>query len=395
MSKPAFQVETEIPDTAIIAQNPRMIPDVLRELRATTPPAGGVLSAFVDTSLERSIGEAYRIAFRDRVDSLRANQPQERHDQFNAAVAQAEAVITRMIDPGRPGLAVFASGDGTYLFAVPLPERPAESVHFADQPLLSALEAAVDDAERAVVLLFDKERARLFTIFLGEIEERHSFVDDVPGKQATGDWFGLSQKRYARHHEDHVLRHAKRTIAALLSELQQHPFDRLVIGGPAEAIALLEDHLPRPLRNRLAGSLALELFATEAEVLEAARPALEVIERQEEAEAIQRLLADAGSPRVTLGPDATLPALSDGRVHQLFILNTFLGTARECPACGRLTVQENPCTRCGNATREIANLRERAVDLAIQQGARVEIVSPKTTEFVSLHGGIGARTRWV
>ena len=144
----------------------------------------------------------------------------------------------------------------------------------------------------------------------------------------------------------------------------------------------------------MAGSLELELFADEAEILAKARGVLQVIERQEEAEAIQKLLADAGSPRVVLGPDATLPALSDGRVHQLFILDTFLGTARECPECGRLTVREDLCTSCGSVTRAVADMRERAIALAVQEDARVEIVSPETTELVSLHGGIAARTRW-
>ena len=314
--------------------------------------------------------------------------------RFDAAVAQAEAVLTRAFSPGHPGLAIFASGDEAYVFAVPLPKRPPEVVRFGEQPVLAPLEAAVDDFERVAVLLFDKEQARFFTILLGEIEARHSLFDDVPGKQKTGDWFALSQKRYERHHEDHVLRHAKRSIAVLLDELERHPFDRLLIGGPDEAIALLEDHLPRRLQARLSGTLALELFARDDDVLAAARDTLQEVERRHEAEAVRKLLDDVGSPRVTLGPDATLPALSDGRVHQLFIVNRYLGPMRECPACGRMTRREDPCSRCGTATRRVPDLRERAIAAAIDSGARIEFVSPETTNQVPLHGGIGARTRW-
>jgi peptide chain release factor subunit 1 len=384
----------EAPVRVRIAGSTRAIPAVLQALRETAAPAGGVLSAYIDTSPERSIGQAYLIAYRDRVKAFRATLPKAKRVHFDTAAAQAEAVLTRSVAPGHPGLAVFASGDEAYVFAVPLPKRPPETVRFGEQPVVMLLEAAVDDGERAAVLLFDKERARLFTIVLGEIEERHSLFDEVPGKQKTGDWFALSQTRYARHHEDHVLRHAKRTIAALLDELERHPFDRLLLTGPDEAIALLEDHLPRRLRLRVAGRLALELFASDADVLTAAGAALEEIEREQEAEAIRNLLNDAGSPRVTLGPDDTLPALGDGRVHQLFILNSYLGAMRECPACGRLTRREDPCTRCGAATRTVPDLRERAIAAAIDSGARVECVSLETTDLVALHGGIGARTRW-
>lgn len=377
-----------------IADSPRAIPAVLQALRETAAPAGGVLSAFVDTSPERSIGQAYLIAFRDRVKAIREELPKARRAHFDAAAAQAEAVITRSFSPGHPGLAVFASGDEAYVFAAPLPKRPLETVRFGEQPVVAPLEAAVDDFERAAVLLFDKERARLFTVYLGEIEERHSLFDEVPGKQKTGGWFALSQKRYERHHEDHVLRHAKRAIAALLDELGRHPFDRLLIGGPDEAIALLEDHLPRRLRVRLAGTLALELFASDADVLAAARNALEEIERRHEAAAVRKLLDDAGSPRVALGSDATLPALSEGRVHQLLVINGSLGDARECPACGLLTPHDDPCSRCGAATQAVADLRERAVAVAIDSGARVEVVSGEASDLLALHGGIGARTRW-
>ena len=377
-----------------IAHSTRAVPEILRAVRETAAPAGGVLSAYVDTAPERSIGQAYLLGFRERVKALRAELPDAQHAHFAAAAAQAEDVLARRFSPGHPGLAIFASGDETYVFAAPLPTRPPEFVRFGAAPILAPLEAAVDDFERVAVLLFDKERARLFTVFLGEIEERHRLFDEVPGKQKTGDWFALSQKRYERHHEDHVLRHAKRAIAALLDELARHPFDRLFIGGPDEAIALLASHLPRRLRVRLAGTLALELFASDADVLAAARAALTESERRYETEAVRKLLDDAGSPYVALGRERTLPALSDGRVHHLFVIDRPLGGGRECPACGVLTPGDDPCSRCGAATRTVADLRERAIAAAIDSGARVDVVAGEAASLLAAHGGIGARTRW-
>jgi peptide chain release factor subunit 1 len=384
---------TQLTSSAGIETSAGAIPAVLKALHETPVPVGGVLSAFVDTSPERSIGQAYLIGLRDRLKATRAELSLEQQHAFDAAAAQAEAVIASF-SPGHPGLAIYTSGDEGYCFAVPLPRRPPEVVRFGEHPVTAPLEAIVDDFERVAVLLFDKERARLFSIALGEIEERHSLFDEVPGKQKTGGWFALNEKRYLRHHEDHVLRHAKRTIAALLDELDRLPFDRLLLGGPDEAIALLEAHLPRRLRVRLAGTLSLELFASDADVLAASRDAMEKIEREREADALRTLVDEAGSPHVVLGPDATLPALSEGRVHQLFLRNADLGGARECPACGRLTTDEDPCARCGAATRAVADLRERALAAALESGARVELVSAEATDAVLLRGGIAARTRW-
>ena len=201
--------------------------------------------------------------------------------------------------------------------------------------------------------------------FSARSRSEKAFTDDVPGKQDSGGWFGLAQKRYERHREDHLLRHAKRTIAALLRELQRHPFDRLLIGGPDEPVALLEDHLPRPLRVRRAGALRVELFASDGDVLAAAREAMLEVERREEVQAVRGLLEAAGSLRVALGPEAVLPAISDGRVHQLFLGDGFGGAGAECPACGALlpsTGDLPPLRRGDTAGRRRAGASGRAGD---------------------------------
>ena len=370
------------------------LPAMLQALRETVPPATGVLSAYIDTSPERSIGRAYLIGFRDRTREIREQLPKTQVAEFDGAVTRAEEILLRAYSPGHPGIAVFAASDEQYAFAAPLLNRPTESVLYGAQPVIAPLAAAVDDLERVVVLLFDKERARIFLVFMGEIEAQLSLFDDVPGKQKTGDWFALSQKRYARHHEDHVRRHAKRVIAALLHELAHHSFDRLLIGGPPEAIAMLEDHLPRRLRTHLSGSLPLELFASDAEVLASVRTALVEIERRDERTAVRALIDSAGSPRVALGPDAVLRALSEGRVHQLLLVDASLGEARECPGCGLLSQSDGPCPRCGAAPGVVADMRELAIRAALNQDARVDIVTGEAAALLASHGGIAARTRW-
>jgi hypothetical protein len=189
-------------DVRTAATNVRAIPAVLEALRDTAPPSGGVLSVYLDTSPGRVANQAYLLQYRDQCKRLRGLLPPAEHQAFEAAAAQAKRYLAEDLAPGQPGSAVFASGRPRYLHAVALPARPAERIRSSALPEIAPLQAAIDDHERLAVLLFDKERARISTIYLGAIEAQQTIVDEVPGKQATASWLALSQARHARHHED-------------------------------------------------------------------------------------------------------------------------------------------------------------------------------------------------
>jgi peptide subunit release factor 1 (eRF1) len=371
-------------------------PALLETLREAVPPGGRVLSVYLGLGPGRAAGQAPLLAFREGVTALRAELPAGERERFERAAAQAERYLAQELPPGQPGVAVFASGHPDFFHAVPLPERPVDSVAWGERAELEPLQAVLDEFERVAVLLFDAERARLFTIHLGRIEEHAALVDEVPGKQATGDWFALAQTRYARHREDHLLRHARRAIRALTGLLRRHAFDRLLLAGPPEPLALLRQHLPRPLRARLAGELRLELFASDAEVLATALEAAEEVERQAEAELVRELLEAATSSYAAVGLDETLAALSEGRVHLLLVAEALERPGAECPGCWRLwaETESEACPACGTEVQALPALAERAVERALEQAARVELVRGPAAAMLLAHGGMGAWTRY-
>ncbi len=372
----------------------RTLPTAIQALRNSATPTGRVLSAYLDTSPQRVSGGAYLLALRDAVKAIRSEFPEVERALFERAVEQVETKLTSQKSFDHPGLAVFASGATEFLHTVPLPVPPVEEITWGDKPRLVPLERLLDDFERVAVVLFYQERARLFTIFLGEIEERREIKDHVPRKQSTGDWFALAQTRHARHREWHVLHHVERTTESLMELLRRRPFDHLLLGGPDEALHLLRQHLPRPLRARLAGTLSLELIVGEADIVRAARKAAERIERQEELRAVQELLDAETTPRTAIGLAASLAAVSEGRVHQLFLADGFTGVGGECPQCARLVEGLDPCPICGVPTVPLGDLGELLVERSVQQGAKVGIVSADAAVLLLAHGGVGAWTRY-
>ena len=377
----------------------QVIPAMLRALREWALPASGVLSAYLPTPPVQVMGQKYLVRFREECKAIReelqaaGREGREERRAFETAVARIEEYLTGMPVPRHPGLAVFAAEERGYLYAVPLPERPATVVAWSAQPLLMPLEEVLDEHERVAVVLADRRQARLFTMYLGAIEAQQAFVSDDPGVSNISGIAG----NHARHYQEHVQRHLRRTAHAAMELLRTQPFDRLILGGPDDVAAMLKDALPRPLRARFAGTLSLGLDATDALVLDAVRQVAEEIERRTEVEMVEELIG-AGTapvaPRAALGLGPTLEAVSDQRVHHLFIVSDFAEAGGECPNCGRLVAAQDRCPVCGAELVRLPDLRERLVDRALEQAARVEIISGEAAGMLMDFGGLGAWTRY-
>jgi peptide subunit release factor 1 (eRF1) len=369
------------------------LPLALKELQAPSPPGRSVLSVYLDTGPARTNGPAYLFTFRDGCKALRLTTPFAQLHALDTVIVSAEHYLTTRFSPGKPGLALFVSSDGP-LRVVDLPAAPDEEVCWDAQPHLAPLYAMLGEYERVAAVLIDKERARLFMVYLGQIESQQEIRDWVPGKQATGGWYGLAQTHYARRHEEYVVQHVRHTIAALLSMFHAHPFDRLLIGGPDEAVALLKQRLPRFLRSRLAGAINLEVIAGTNEVLRAVLAESATLEQQVELQDVRELLDTETSPYVAVGLDETLATLSDRRVRRLVVSDLFERPGRVCMICNRLLVEGDCCPVCNTPLVAVSDLREQLIARAQDQGALVEVVTGSAGERLMQRDGLGAWLRY-
>lgn len=375
------------------ALNSQAIPSTLAVLRKAASPTQRVLSVYLSTAPLRAGAPPYFLAYLDQIKSLRALLPAAELDAFEAAAAQAERYL-RELTFHAPAIALFASGAAEYFYALALPEPVANQVVWDEQPLIRPIESVLDEFERAIVVLFDAERARILTIYLGAIEFATELQDTVPGRQATGGWAALAQSRFARHREDHLLRHAKRVIEVVGELARDRPATRLFLAGPQEPVAFLRRELPATMRQQFQATLPLELFATDADVLRAVLPILADAERRGELGDLSELLEAATSDYVALGFPRVLGALADGQVHRLFVSESLSLKGAECPSCGRLTTLVELCPACGSETHPVGDLADRAIQQALAAGSRVELLRGEAGELLLTHGGLGAWLRY-
>jgi peptide subunit release factor 1 (eRF1) len=333
------------------------------------------------------------LAYRDGYRAIRQPLAETDRSAFEDCARRAERYLTEDFTIHSPGVALFV--EGGQVIVVRLPEAPPDAFIWSEQAEIAPLQTMLDNNERMAVAMFDAQRSRLFTIFLGQIETQSSFEDAVPSKQATGGWFALEQARFERHRLDHLRRHAQRTVRELMDLLRDRSFDRLLLAGPEESLAVLRRQLTRPLKLRLSGTIAVEMSATDADVLKASLATAENLERTEEQGIVDELLESATAPRVVLGVASTLSALADASVHLLVLCDDFAESGAVRSACDRL-VQGGGlrCPACGSALAPLASLREAMVRQALAQGARVTTVGGPASDRLRAHGSVGGWTRF-
>ena len=309
-----------------------------------------------------------------------------------------EADLSRISDYVRSGIdrsetrsvAMFSCAEKGFWEAFHLPRPLRHRVAVNDSPAIRPLEFLLDDYDRFGVVLVDRARARMFRFYLGVIEERNEWVDDVMGQHEQGGW---SQARFQRHVEDEVHKHLKRTAEQALRMFEAQPFDRLLVGGPEEVVADFEKMLHSYLSERLAGRISVSLADPVETVRQAALAAEERLEREAEAGAVERLrevIGRNGAGAAGLGP--VLEALGQRRVETLLVSRGFEHPGWKCPSCGLLSSEGPSCPACRSEMDEVEDVVEEAIEEGVTQSARIEMVAENAD--LDALGRIGAILRY-
>jgi peptide chain release factor subunit 1 len=287
------------------------------------------------------------------------------------------------------GLALFSASDAGLWEEIRLPRPVRDRALVAPRAEVRMLEVLLETYGAMCTALVDFEKARLFLMQLGRIDEVHDVWDEVPGRHDQG---GRSQMRMQRHVDDHRQRHLRHVAEALFALWQGHRFETLILAGPGEAHQELERDLHEYLRRRVRARVVLPMTATTEEVRARTLEVEEELERTAERDAVARLGDAVAVGRGVTGLDDTLGALAEGRVGELLVRLDLRAPGARCATCGRLSASVRACSSCGGQTDEVADVVEVAVAVAYGQGCRVETVV-EDEQLVAL-GGTGALLRF-
>ena len=364
--------------------------DVVRALAATKGRAGPIVTLYLDVDGRRYVRPKDYEAELDRL--LRGAMD---HPQAEAAAPDLDRVSTYVrsgFDRSHTrGLAIVSgkADDLWEVFELPVPVRSQLVINAT--PHVRKLEAVVDNHERFALLLADRQHARLFLFDMGELIDRTEVFDQLPRHEDDkGDW----DKDHVRDHAAEVAHHhLKRAAASAFEVFQGAGFDHLILGGPEELLNDLERELHSYLRERVVARVKLAINASEATIRDVALDAGRQIERQREAASVAKLRDAIGSNNGGVaGLQVVLDALGERRVDMLLVSEGFEREGWRCDGCSHLAAVGSACSVCGGKMVLVDDIVEEAIEAALGQSCRVEIVVDNAD--LDVLGQIGALLRY-
>jgi peptide subunit release factor 1 (eRF1) len=370
--------------------------DVLSRLHCLTQQELFTLTLYldIDQNKQSNRNRGFVVQAEALLKDLKARHPEDR--RLGEAAARVQRAVKGLEPQGRTALLVVHAEAGLnelHEIKIALPA----SAHWRQGAFLRPLLEAMDEHERFGVVLTDKQRARLFTVYLGDITEHSDLLSETAQRtRTTGTDQWWSEKRQQRHHLHEVAAHAKRVVDALHDLNLAEPFDRLIMAGPTEAAAQLARLLPRRIHGKLLETVSLPLSATRREVLERVLEVQQRMERvQEEAlvAALEAELHQGGKAVVDL--EAVVEATNRGRVWKLAYVKGFTAEGGQCRSCGSFAAAANgACPLCGGDIQPVPGFVDRLSQGVLEMGGRVEVVGGPPARRLAALGSVAALLRY-
>jgi peptide chain release factor subunit 1 len=292
------------------------------------------------------------------------------------------------------GLAFFACSADGFFDVVESPLPVSNEIVVNHTPHVRPLESILQAYERFAVLLVDRQRARLFRFELGELTEHTEVFDAVPrgGDQAGHPAQGSRGARVQRHTEEVAHRHLKHAAEVTFTELRERPVEHVILGGPHEVVVELEGLLHPWIRDRVADRLVIPTTASAEEVRQAALAVEAAVARRSEAALVERLRDAIGTGGGVAGLEPTLAALVERRVDVLLVSEGYDAEGWRCRSCRYLGLLGRRCPVCGRSMDLVDDVVEEAVEEALANKCRVQMVRDNAD--LDVLGRIGALLRF-
>ncbi len=371
----------------------------IRQLSQTESPSACAVSFYFQpqTPHDKSHREEV-ILVKDLVrESLRKAERNGNHAALREDLQKILAVAEQLHGNHSRGRVIFACKEQGIWREMDAPPQLVRSAIVVNSRFhLGPLVAAYSGSPKSCIALVDRQKARIFALQEEELIERPDlyFGNLPPGGKSDG-YRGYDAGHRERHVENEVMHHFKQFADSLHVLLDMDHFELLLIGCRDEAWPEILPHLHSDVKRRLVERFLIDPGqATPQEVRERAQGILSKFLAAEEQELVREVIGEAQrNGRGALGLRHVLNALERQEVQTLLVSRDFRAEAVECVNCRHLdTRMVRNCALCGHDTREMSDVSDALVDLALRNGAEIKFVDGEAE--LEKAGRVGALLRF-
>lgn len=343
----------------------------LHELAELVTDGAPVLSLYLNLDRHNRSGDEHKLALRQ----LLAQAAEQ--EAAAADVERIERFFETEFDRQGRSIACFSCQTPKFWRAFQLPAPLQNAVYVGRRPYVKPLSDLWDNYECFAVVMVDREGARVLTYRLGALTETAGTLGAEVKRHKQG---GLAAQKLQRY-EDQEARHNLREAAEWAADyLGQQNVSRAVVSGTEETLAAFKSLMPRPLADKVVGTVNLDGNASPAEAWDRAYEIAQAAQRLQEADLLDQVitLAHKGGAGA-IGLADTLAALQQGRVYQLLIDPSLRRPGAQCANCNAVVVEAlSECPYCGGKMQPSQDVVNLAVHAAIDAGVKVSSLEPSS-----------------
>jgi peptide subunit release factor 1 (eRF1) len=382
--------------------------DEVRQLAQIESPSGCAVSFYFQpkTPLDKSHRED-NILIRDLVrEALRRAERGGNHRLLREDLQRVLQAAERLHGNHSRGKVIFACRERNIWLEFDAPPRLGRSQikidsRFHLRPLVDARSRTV----RACIALVNRQKARIFEMNTGtnrgggdsdDLRQRPDLeFGQLPRIGRSDGYLGYDAGHRERHAENEIKGHYKLFAESLQSLLNRDHFEALLIGCHDDAWPELQPLLHTYLKQRLVGRFLVDPAAATSEEVRAHAARIMEENRRNNLQNLEReVIGEAKrNGRGAVGLRHVIAALERQEVQTLLVGRGLNSEAAECPHCRHLdTRMVRQCAVCGHQTREISDVTDALVDLALHNGADIQFVDEDSQ--LEKAGHVGALLRF-
>jgi len=245
------------------------------------------------------------------------------------------------------------------------------------------------------VLLLDKEKAQIYSLYMGEINEYlAALISEVPPKVKYPRQLANKEKNLLGRIEEKLHQFFKIINDRTFELYKDRKFDSLILAGRKEIIPQFENYLHSYLQQIHIGNIIAEPDSPIGEIKEKANKFIIEHEAALKNVIIDKLI-DEYSPGAmgVLGIKDVINALNLEQAKTIIYDINFKHEGYVCDSCTYLTVeQEETCPYCDSKLTYYSDIVDEIIEGALKQGC--EVVDVENNERLLKAGSIGAVLRY-